>query len=98
MPISTWIDDPNDDALATILPVLQGLALLNDVRSILRLRTSSSRDRKSTQAGDGADARRPAQGAWSGQRGGDPVARPGGERGGGGRESRGRGHRISEHE
>lgn len=91
VPISTWIDDPNDDALATILPVLQGLALLNDVRSILRLRTSNSRDRKSTQAGDGA-------GGWSGQRGGDQVARPGGERGGGGRESRGRGHRISEHE
>ena len=93
MPISTWIDDPNDDALATILPVLQGLALLNDVRSILRLRTSNSRDRKSTQAGDGA-------GGCSGQRGGDQVARRGGERGGGGRESRGRGHRStgSEHE
>ena len=62
VPISTWIDDPNDDALATILPVLQGLALLNDVRSILRLRTSNSRDRKSTQAGDGAGGLERAEG------------------------------------
>jgi CTD nuclear envelope phosphatase 1 len=39
VPISTWIDDPTDDALAALLPVLQGLSLLNDVRSILRLRS-----------------------------------------------------------
>lgn len=39
VPISTWIDDPEDDALAALLPILQGLVLLNDVRSILRLRS-----------------------------------------------------------
>lgn len=43
VPISTWIDDPTDNALATLLPVLQGLVLLNDVRSILGLRTSKQR-------------------------------------------------------
>eukprot|EP00286_Rhodomonas_abbreviata_P004846 CAMPEP_0181318436 /NCGR_PEP_ID=MMETSP1101-20121128/17003_1 /TAXON_ID=46948 /ORGANISM="Rhodomonas abbreviata, Strain Caron Lab Isolate" /LENGTH=211 /DNA_ID=CAMNT_0023425901 /DNA_START=443 /DNA_END=1075 /DNA_ORIENTATION=- len=39
LPISTWYDDPADDALLGLIPVLSGLVLLNDVRSILSLRT-----------------------------------------------------------
>jgi len=40
VPISTWTDDPADDALLGLLPLLAGLPLLNDVRSILSLRNA----------------------------------------------------------
>jgi len=38
LPIESWVDDPTDEALLELIPVLSGLVLLNDVRSILSLR------------------------------------------------------------
>mmetsp|Transcript_15980 Transcript_15980/g.32825 ORF Transcript_15980/g.32825 Transcript_15980/m.32825 type:complete len:268 (+) Transcript_15980:211-1014(+) len=40
VPISTWYNDREDDALLGLLPLLSGLVLLNDVRSILSLRNN----------------------------------------------------------
>uniref|UniRef100_A0A7S0EIA9 FCP1 homology domain-containing protein n=1 Tax=Hanusia phi TaxID=3032 RepID=A0A7S0EIA9_9CRYP len=45
IPIQTWHNDPNDDALLSLLPILSGLVLLKDVRSILSLRRMGSNGR-----------------------------------------------------
>ena len=39
IPIDTWIDDPNDEALLDLLPFLDALRFCEDVRSVLSLRT-----------------------------------------------------------
>ncbi|KAF9432733.1 Nuclear envelope morphology protein 1 [Entomortierella beljakovae] len=39
IPISSWIDDPNDEALLDLLPFLDALRFTEDVRSVLSLRT-----------------------------------------------------------
>ncbi|KAG9065217.1 Nuclear envelope morphology protein 1 [Linnemannia hyalina] len=39
IPIDTWIDDPNDEALLDLLPFLDALRFTEDVRSVLSLRT-----------------------------------------------------------
>ncbi|KAF9186945.1 Nuclear envelope morphology protein 1 [Haplosporangium sp. Z 767] len=39
IPIDSWIDDPNDEALLDLLPFLDALRFTEDVRSILSLRT-----------------------------------------------------------
>uniref|UniRef100_A0A6U2GHI8 FCP1 homology domain-containing protein n=2 Tax=Hemiselmis andersenii TaxID=464988 RepID=A0A6U2GHI8_HEMAN len=49
LPIETWHDDPTDQALLDLLPVLSGLSLLNDVRSILSLRHTSLREVRDTR-------------------------------------------------
>ncbi|KAI8928527.1 NLI interacting factor-like phosphatase-domain-containing protein [Entophlyctis helioformis] len=38
IPIDTWIDDPNDEALLDLLPFLDALRFADDVRSVLSLR------------------------------------------------------------
>ncbi len=38
IPIETWISDPNDEALLDLLPFLDCLRFVSDVRSILSLR------------------------------------------------------------
>jgi CTD nuclear envelope phosphatase 1 len=48
LPIETWFEDPTDEALLNLLPLLGGLILLNDVRSILSLRHMSLRDGRNT--------------------------------------------------
>jgi len=45
IPIQTWHNDPNDDALLSLLPILSGLVLLKDVRSILSLRRMGNNGR-----------------------------------------------------
>eukprot|EP00285_Hemiselmis_virescens_P017067 CAMPEP_0173382936 /NCGR_PEP_ID=MMETSP1356-20130122/5459_1 /TAXON_ID=77927 ORGANISM="Hemiselmis virescens, Strain PCC157" /NCGR_SAMPLE_ID=MMETSP1356 /ASSEMBLY_ACC=CAM_ASM_000847 /LENGTH=194 /DNA_ID=CAMNT_0014337539 /DNA_START=104 /DNA_END=688 /DNA_ORIENTATION=- len=50
LPIETWIQDPKDDALLDLLPVLSGLVLLNDVRSVLSLRHTSIRERETDRS------------------------------------------------
>ncbi|KAG0043530.1 Nuclear envelope morphology protein 1, partial [Linnemannia elongata] len=42
IPIDTWIDDPNDEALLDLLPFLDALRFTEDVRSVLSLRTSEN--------------------------------------------------------
>ncbi|KAG0210265.1 Nuclear envelope morphology protein 1 [Mortierella sp. NVP41] len=39
IPIDSWIDDPNDEALLDLLPFLDALRFTEDVRSVLSLRT-----------------------------------------------------------
>ncbi|KAK3821619.1 MAG: NLI interacting factor [Benniella sp.] len=39
IPISTWIDNPDDEALLDLLPFLDALRFTKDVRSVLALRT-----------------------------------------------------------
>lgn len=39
IPVDTWIDDPQDDALLDLLPFLDALRFAEDVRSVLRLRS-----------------------------------------------------------
>ncbi|KAI9591344.1 NLI interacting factor-like phosphatase-domain-containing protein [Syncephalis fuscata] len=43
LPISGWYDDQRDEALLELLPVLDALRFVDDVRSILRLRLCSHR-------------------------------------------------------
>lgn len=38
LPIEAWYDDPNDEELLDILPLLYSLSFLDDVRSVLQLR------------------------------------------------------------
>lgn len=40
LPIDAWYDDPNDDELLVLLPLLYSLSFLDDVRSVLQLRLS----------------------------------------------------------
>lgn len=42
VPIEGWISDPSDRDLLYLIPVLQGLHLVHDVRSLLALRQSTS--------------------------------------------------------
>lgn len=39
IPIDSWINDPNDEALLDLLPFLDALRFTEDVRSVLSLRT-----------------------------------------------------------
>jgi TFIIF-interacting CTD phosphatase-like protein len=39
IPITTWIDNPDDEALLDLLPFLDALRFTKDVRSVLALRT-----------------------------------------------------------
>jgi hypothetical protein len=43
LPISGWYDDQRDEALLDLLPVLDALRFVDDVRSILRLRLCNYR-------------------------------------------------------
>jgi TFIIF-interacting CTD phosphatase-like protein len=38
MPIQSWLDDEHDEALLELLPVLDALRFVSDVRSILSLK------------------------------------------------------------
>ncbi len=40
LPIDAWYDDPDDDELLVLLPLLYSLSFLDDVRSVLQLRLS----------------------------------------------------------
>eukprot|EP00052_Salpingoeca_macrocollata_P021311 m.182227 g.182227 ORF g.182227 m.182227 type:complete len:280 (+) comp21500_c0_seq2:2182-3021(+) len=42
VPIKTWTDDPYDEELLTLLPLLDSLRFVRDVRSVLGLRTRAS--------------------------------------------------------
>ena len=42
IPIEGWINDPNDEALLDLLPMLDSLRFTNDVRNILGLRLAST--------------------------------------------------------
>lgn len=42
IPIEGWINDPNDEALLDLLPMLDSLRFTNDVRHILGLRLAPS--------------------------------------------------------
>ena len=36
IPIDTWIDDANDKQLLNLIPILEGLSVVNDVRAVLK--------------------------------------------------------------
>ncbi len=42
LPIKTWVDDPNDTELIALLPLLDGLRAVHDVRSVLSRRKGMS--------------------------------------------------------
>lgn len=43
IPIEGWTDDPSDEALLDLLPVLDSLRFTSDVRRVLGLRTTGVR-------------------------------------------------------
>lgn len=55
IPIEGWINDPNDEALLDLLPMLDSLRFTNDVRHVLALRLASTSTALSSSA---AKARR----------------------------------------
>ena len=44
IPIPTWIDDPNDNELLKLIPILQYLSTVNDVRPIINKIVNKSKD------------------------------------------------------
>ncbi|KAK9895904.1 hypothetical protein P389DRAFT_144748 [Cystobasidium minutum MCA 4210] len=50
IPIEGWINDPNDEALLDLLPMLDSLRFTNDVRHVLALRLATSTTTVSSSA------------------------------------------------
>lgn len=53
IPIEGWINDPNDEALLDLLPMLDSLRFTNDVRHVLALRLATTSTTLSSSAAKG---------------------------------------------